>query len=64
MITVEHLTKRYGDITAVDDLSFEIKGGSCMVFRPHPCGENHHAEHHDRLSFGYGGRVRSAAMIF
>lgn len=25
MITVEHLTKRYGDFTAVDDLSFEIE---------------------------------------
>ena len=27
MITVEHLTKRYGDFTAVDDLSFEIEEG-------------------------------------
>ena len=25
MITVEHLTKRYGDFTAVKDLSFEIE---------------------------------------
>ena len=24
MIAVEHLTKRYGNVTAVDDLSFEI----------------------------------------
>lgn len=27
MITVEHLTKRYGEVTAVDDLSFEIQKG-------------------------------------
>ena len=26
MIQVEHLTKCYGDVTAVDDLSFEIEG--------------------------------------
>ncbi|HOA42595.1 MAG: ABC transporter ATP-binding protein [Bacillota bacterium] len=32
MITVEHLTKRYGDITAVDDLSFEIKEGHVYGF--------------------------------
>lgn len=25
MITVEHLTKRYGEFTAVSDLSFEIE---------------------------------------
>ena len=27
MITVEHLTKCYGDFLAVDDLSFEIEEG-------------------------------------
>ena len=27
MITVEHLTKCYGDFLAVDDLSFEIDEG-------------------------------------
>ena len=27
MITVEHLTKCYGDFTAVSDLSFTIEGG-------------------------------------
>ena len=26
MLQVEHLTKRYGAVTAVDDLSFEIAG--------------------------------------
>ena len=32
MIIVEHLTKRYGDITAVDDLSFEIEEGHVYGF--------------------------------
>lgn len=29
MITVEHLTKCYGDFMAVSDLSFEIVKGMC-----------------------------------
>ena len=32
MIQVEHLTKRYGTVTAVDDLSFEIGEGSVYGF--------------------------------
>lgn len=32
MIKVEHLTKRYGDFTAVDDLSFEIGEGQVYGF--------------------------------
>ncbi|MCM1127068.1 MAG: ABC transporter ATP-binding protein [Lachnospiraceae bacterium] len=32
MITVEHLTKRYGDFTAVSDLSFEIEEGHIYGF--------------------------------
>lgn len=32
MITVEHLTKRYGTVTAVDDLSFEIGDGRVYGF--------------------------------
>lgn len=32
MITVEHLTKRYGDFTAVRDLSFEIEEGHVYGF--------------------------------
>ncbi len=32
MITVEHLTKRYGDFTAVGDLSFEIEEGHVYGF--------------------------------
>ena len=32
MITVEHLTKRYGDVVAVDDLSFTLAPGSITGF--------------------------------
>ena len=32
MISVEHLTKCYGDFTAVDDLSFEIDEGHVYGF--------------------------------
>ncbi|MGI5999166.1 MAG: ABC transporter ATP-binding protein, partial [Lutispora sp.] len=32
MISVEHLTKRYGDFTAIDDLSFEIDEGHVYGF--------------------------------
>ncbi len=32
MITVEHLTKRYGDTVAVDDLSFEVRPGHVTGF--------------------------------
>ena len=32
MIKVEHLSKRYGDFTAVDDLSFEIGDGHVYGF--------------------------------
>ena len=32
MISVEHLTKRYGEFTAVDDLSFEIEEGHVYGF--------------------------------
>lgn len=32
MITVENLTKRYGQFTAVDDISFEVQPGSVVGF--------------------------------
>ena len=32
MISVKHLTKCYGEFTAVDDLSFEIDEVMSMVF--------------------------------
>ncbi len=31
-ITVDHLTKRYGSVTAVDRLSFEVRPGQVTGF--------------------------------
>ena len=30
MISVDHLSKRYGSVTAVDDLSFEVREGEVL----------------------------------
>jgi multiple sugar transport system ATP-binding protein len=39
-VTFEHVTKRYGDVTAVDDLSLTIGDGEFMVFvGPSGCGK-------------------------
>ena len=40
MITVEHLTKCYGDFVAVDDLSFEIGEGHVYGFPAPTAREN------------------------
>ena len=30
VVTVENLTKKYGDLTAVSDVSFEVKEAECF----------------------------------
>ena len=41
MITVEHLTKRYGDHVAVDDLSFTVEQGEiCGLLGPNGAGKS------------------------
>ena len=35
MLKIEHLTKKYGDVTAVDDLSLEIRPGEICAFIGH-----------------------------
>ena len=32
MIQVEHLVKKFGDFTAVDDISFEVRPGEIFAF--------------------------------
>ena len=40
LVRVEHLSKRYGDTTVVDDLSFEIGPGECLgVIGPNGAGK-------------------------
>ena len=39
-VTFDHVTKKYGDVVAVDDLSLEIQDGEFMVFvGPSGCGK-------------------------
>jgi multiple sugar transport system ATP-binding protein len=39
-VTFDHVTKRYGDVTAVDDLNLEIRDGEFMVLvGPSGCGK-------------------------
>ena len=46
MITVDHLTKRYGTVVAVDGLSFEVGPGRVTGFLgPNGAGQDHHPAH-------------------
>lgn len=57
MIKVEHLTKKYGEVLALDDLSFEIEEGQVYGFLgPNGAGKIDDDEHHDGLSVGDGGQ--------
>ena len=45
MIEVEHLTKRYGSHTAVDDISFTVEdGGIYGLLGPNGAGKSTHAD--------------------
>lgn len=60
MITVEHLTKRYGEFTAVSDLSFEIEEEHVYGFLEcERCGKIHDNEHNDRVSVRHGGACQN-----
>ena len=38
IIEVKNLTKKFGDITAVNDISFSVKRGNFRVSRSERCG--------------------------
>jgi ABC-2 type transport system ATP-binding protein len=40
MITCRHLTKRFGQFTAVDDVSFHVTGGICALLGPNGAGKS------------------------
>lgn len=59
MISVEHLTKRYGDFLAVDDLSFEIDEGHVYGFLgPNGAGKSTTMNMMTGCLSATGGRVR------
>ena len=58
MITFEHVTKRYGDKTAVDDLTFEVgKGEVCVLIGPSGCGKTTTMRMVNRLIEPTSGRI-------
>lgn len=58
-ITVEHLTKRYGDLAAVDDVSFDVPTGSLVaVLGPNGAGKTTTIETLEGFTAPTGGIVR------
>ena len=51
MIEVEHLTKRYGSHTAVDDISFTVEMAASRSARPQRRGQIDHHEHYLPATF-------------
>lgn len=55
-VQVNHLTKRFGDLLVLDDISFEInKGEFVCIVGPTGCGKTTF-ESSDRASGAYRGR--------
>ena len=54
MIEVQHLTKRYGPVTAVDDVSFRVEKGEILGFLgPNGAGKTTHDARDHRLHAGH-----------
>jgi osmoprotectant transport system ATP-binding protein len=58
MIRLEHVTKRYGNLTAVDSLSLEVSEGDiCILIGPSGCGKTTTLRMVNRLIEPSAGRV-------
>ncbi|GAB1576254.1 ABC transporter ATP-binding protein [Bordetella petrii] len=61
MIQIQNLCKRYGAITAVEDVSFEVEEGQvCVLLGPSGCGKTTTLKMINRLIEPTSGRVRIA----
>lgn len=49
MIEVSHLTRRYGDLTAVADVNFAIRRGRWSRLRPYWYRKDHDHEDDERV---------------
>jgi osmoprotectant transport system ATP-binding protein len=59
MITFEHVSRRYGDVVAVDDLSFEIGDGEIVILvGPSGCGKTTSLKMINRLIEPTSGSIR------
>ncbi len=57
-VVFDHVTKRYGNVTAVDDVSFEVAPGELVtLLGPSGCGKTTTL----RMVAGTGGGARPAA---
>jgi iron(III) transport system ATP-binding protein len=57
-VTFEHVTKRYGDVTAVDDVSFTVEPGTlCTLLGPSGCGKTTTLRMVAGLESVTGGRI-------
>ena len=50
VVEVSGVTKRFGDVTAVDDVSFEVREGQIIsLLGPSGCGKDHDTAPHRRV---------------
>lgn len=58
MISLEHVTRRYGDVLAVDDLTLEVPTGEvCVLIGPSGCGKTTTLRMINRLIEPTSGRI-------
>ncbi len=62
MISCQHITKRFGKFTAVNDVSFEISGGICALLGPNGAGKSTLVKLMTGLLKPDAGDVRLAGM--
>lgn len=62
MISCQHVTKRFGQFTAIDDVSFDISGGICALLGPNGAGKSTLIKLLTRLLVPDHGEIRVAGL--